>query len=405
MTNAVSAVNEQRVVSLTQQLVHINSEYSEDGVREHYKITRFLKGLYESVGMEVHYAEPEKGFPIVVARLRGKTGKPVLGFIGHYNTVLVGDRSKWSVDPLGGEVKDGRIWGRGSGDMKRSIAATIEATRAVMESRTELKGDLLHIWFAGEGHHSSALEYMAGAGRAYAGADWYVDTDSDANIGKVASSMVWLQLRSRGLTGHTGLFRGDGGKPVNAVSKMVRLLCRIEQVDDWMTYKTHPLFGKPWRYSTKPIVEIGRISGGVKVNQIPEVCIAEVDFRLLPGQTVERFLNELRSLIEKVRGEDSEFEPVDIKPIQIDSSRPWELTEEHPVVKVIHEIAPSILGRKPEFRGLGFGSRPSLWEFAEVIHFGVPGGANAHAPDESTSIDGLIKGTKVYAAMIKSLLG
>ena len=252
MTNAMDAVKEQRVISLTQQLVRINSEYSEEGVHEHYKITNFLKDHYESLGMEVHYAEPEKGFPVVVARLRGKIGKPVLAFIGHYNTVLIGDRSEWSVDPLGGEIKDGRICGRGSGDMKNAIAATIEATTAVMESGTDLKGDLLHVWFAGEGHHHSALEYMAGAGRVYAGAEWYVDTDGDANIAKVAGSMVWLQLRTRGRTGHTGLFLGDGSKPVNAISKMVRLLSRIEQVDQWMTYRTHPLFGKPWRYSTKP---------------------------------------------------------------------------------------------------------------------------------------------------------
>jgi len=151
-------------------------------------------------------------------------------------------------------------------------------------------------------------------------------------------------------------------------------------------------------------VEIGRISGGVKVNQVPEVCTAEVDFRLLPGQRVESFLEELRSLIEKIQVEDKEFEHVEIKPIQIDSSRPWELTEDHPVVKAIHEAATPILGRKPEFRGLGFGSRPPLWEIGEVIHFGIPGGANAHAPDESTSIDGLCKGARVYAALIERLL-
>jgi len=403
VTNAVSAVNEQRVVSLAQQLVRINSEYSEEGVRNHYEITNFLKGLYESLGMEVHYAEPEKGFPLVVARLRGKVGKPILGIIGHYNTVLIGDRSKWTVDPLGAEIRDGRIWGRGSGDMKKTIAATIEATRAVMASKTELKGDLVHVWFAGEGHHDSALEHMAGAGRAYAGADWYID-EGDANIGKVAGSLVWIQLRVKGLTGHTAMYRGDGRKPINAISKMVRLLSRIEQVDDWMTYKTHPLFGKPRRYSTKPIVEIGRISGGIKVNQVPEECTAEVDFRLLPGQTAEKLFDELRSLIEKVRAEDEEFEPVEVKPVHIISSRPWELTDDHPVVKAIREVATPILGSRPQWRGLVFGSRPPLWEFAEVIHFGVPGGADAHAPNESQTIDGLVKGTKVFAALIDKLL-
>jgi len=407
MSTIVNAVDEDRLVSLTQQLIRIDSQYYGEGAR-HSEITAFLKDLCGSLGFEVHCAEPEEGFPLVVARLRGKIGKPVLAFMGHYNTVPIYDRSKWSFDPLGAEIRNGRIWGRGSADMKQAIAAMIEASRAIMESGTDLKGDLLLVFFAGEGKHYPALEYMVGPGRSYAGADWYIDADGRSGLGLIrGGSMGSIELRIRGSTGHIAYFRDDGTKPVNAISKMVRLLSRIEQIDDWMTYKTHPLFDRPWRYSNKPIFEIFKISGGTKPSSVPEDCVAGVDFRLLPSQTVERFLDELRSLIEKCRSEDPELEQVEVRTLRFeDYLDHWpdpRLIDEHPVVKSVVEVATPILGCKPEFHAINF-DRPPLWKVGEVIQFGMLGRANAHSYDESTTIDGLTKTTKIFATLIERLL-
>lgn len=399
------AVNEKRLITLTQQLVRINSEFSEGTVRNHYEIAGFLRDHSESIGLEVHYAEPEAGYPIVMAKLRGSVGKPVLAFIGHYNTHPIGDRAKWTVEPLGGEVRDGYIWGRGAGDMKKNIAAAIEATLAVRESGVELRGDVIHIWFAGEGHHDSALEYMAGEGREFAPVDWYLDVDwSEGGIAKVPGSWVWLEIRTQGLVGHSALLRGDGRKPINAISKMAHLICKIEDVDNWMSYEPHYLFGGPWRYSSKPIVEVNTIKGGAKVNEVADECHAMVDFRLLPGQCPETLLEELRGLIDRLRAEDEEFMPVDVQVSKTCHSRPWELTDDHPVVRAIREAAGPILGREPEWQGIVYGSRPPLWQVGEVIHFGLAGGRNYHAEDESTCVDALIKGARVYAGVIEKLV-
>ncbi len=406
MTISASHVNEERLIALTQRLVRINSEFSEGEVRNHEDIAGFLSTYAESIGLVVQYAEPEEGYPVVMTKLRGSVGRPVLAFIGHYNTHPIGDVAKWSVDPLGGEVKDGYIWGRGVADMKKNIAAAIEATQTVMESGIGLKGDVVHIWFAGEGHHDSALDYMAGEGRNFAPADWYVDMDwSEGKIAKVAGSWVWLHLRTRGLVGHSALFRGDGRKPINAISRMAHLISEIEKVDEWMSYQRHDLFGEPWRYSTKPIVEVNTIVGGVKVNEVADTCDAMVDFRLLPGQSPDKLLEELQALIDYLRAQDPEFMPVDVEVFKTCHSRRWELTDEHPVVKAIREVAAPIIGHEPEWQGLLYGSRPPLWEVGEVIHYGVAGGRNYHAEDESTCIDALIKGAGVYRAIIQKLLG
>lgn len=398
------APNRDRLVALTQRLVRINSEFSEGEVRNHEEMAAFLSDKSGQIGLEVHCAEPEAGYPIVMARLRGADQAPVLAFIGHYNTHPIGDPAKWDFDPLGGRVEDGCIWGRGAADMKKGIAAAIEATQVVMEADVGLRGDIVHIWFAGEGHHDPALEYMAGEGRRFAPADWYLDLDGpEGKIAKVGGPWVWLRLRTRGLAGHSGLFRGDGRRPVNAITKMVHLLSEIEEVDSWMSFEPHQLFGEPWRYSDKPIVEVGKIAGGKKVNEVPRECEAMVDFRLLPGQSPQTLLKELQVLVAELQARDRELE-VEVGVFKTTYSDCPELTDDHPVVRAIREAAMPVLGHEPEWRGLIYGSRPALWEVADVIHYGVAGGRNLHAENECTGIDELVDGCHVYARLIEQLL-
>jgi acetylornithine deacetylase/succinyl-diaminopimelate desuccinylase-like protein len=398
-------INKQRLINLTQQLVQINSEYSEGIVRNHQEIAEFLRDYSKSIGLQVYWSEPEKGYPYVISRLPGKKGKPVLAFIGHYNTHTIGDLSKWSVNPLGGEIKDGCIYGRGVTDMKKNISAAIEATQTIMDSGLQLEGDIVHIWFAGEGYHDTALGQIANDSIEYAKADWYIDGDgAEGVIAKVAGSWVWVKIRTHGKTGHSAMLRGDGSTPVNAISKMAKLITEMEKVDTWMTFKEHDLFNKSWRYSTKPIVEANIISGGDKVNEVCGNCEIMVDFRLLPGQTPDQLLRELDALISRLRKEDNAFLPVDVEVYKATHSKPWELNEEHPVVNAIYDSAIPVTGCKPAWQGLVFGSRPALWKIGEVIHYGVAGGRDYHGFDESTSIDELVNGTQIYAGIIKRLL-
>ena len=78
----------------------------------------FLAEQLRGLGMEVHVIEPTPDYPTVVGRLKGSEGSPQLGFLAHYNTVTVGDRAKWTTDPFGAELRDGRIYGLGASDRK-----------------------------------------------------------------------------------------------------------------------------------------------------------------------------------------------------------------------------------------------------------------------------------------------
>jgi acetylornithine deacetylase/succinyl-diaminopimelate desuccinylase-like protein len=110
----------------------------------------YRKGLLEDAGFECELLASVEGRPNLVARLKGRSEGPVLGYLGHVDTVLA-DAEDWSVDPWSGELRDGCVWGRGALDMKSQVAAEVAAATALAEEgwRPE-SGDLLVIVTADE---------------------------------------------------------------------------------------------------------------------------------------------------------------------------------------------------------------------------------------------------------------
>ena len=92
-------IKESDLIDLTMQMIRIRSDYDEGVVANHKEIANFLADYLRDLGMEVHVIEPEPDYPTVIGRLKGSEGTPQLGYLGHYNTVMAGDMSKWDTDP------------------------------------------------------------------------------------------------------------------------------------------------------------------------------------------------------------------------------------------------------------------------------------------------------------------
>jgi succinyl-diaminopimelate desuccinylase len=390
------------VVELTRSLVRIRSDYSEGTLANHREIAAFLAQELERIGMDVRTFAPDPDYPMVVGRLKGRTGRPVLGTMGHYNTVPVGDRSRWTVDPFGAEVRDGRIYGLGASDQKAGIAALIVATRAIVASGVTLDGDLIHVYIPGEGAQEHVLPIVVDNHRAVVKADWYLDTDGGRDIIGVAAGHIWLQLTVKGKSAHPG-----GDTPwVNAGYKLAKVLVAMEQVDEWMTYEKHPLFPG---LGGKPRVEVGTISAGHAVNQIPDRADARVDIRLNPRQTVDGVMAELHVLLARLKKQDPEID-VAVKMLPGTQHVPYHhwasLTPDEPLISVIRQVAGKHLGREPGFVGSRGGGRPDLWRMGtKWISWGAGKGSNAHAPDEWADIEGTHKSAEIYAEIILRVLG
>jgi len=138
---------ERRTTELLQRLIQfdtVNPPGNEQEAQE------WLRGLLEDAGFECEFLSAVEGRPNLVARLAGGSEGPVLGYMGHVDTVLA-DPDDWSVDPWSGEVRDGCVWGRGALDMKSQVAA--EAAAALLlaeEGWRPASGELKLIFTADE---------------------------------------------------------------------------------------------------------------------------------------------------------------------------------------------------------------------------------------------------------------
>lgn len=401
LEEVLARIDDRKLVELTQALVRIPSDYSEGEIANHRQMAAFLEEQLRALGMEVTVFEPTPHYPMVVGRLRGSTGTPVLGMMGHYNTVPVGDRSKWSIDPLGAEIRDGRIYGLGAADQKGGIAAMITATRALIEAGVRLEGDLIHAYIPGEGAQDHVLPHVADSQPDLIRADWYLDTDGGPDIIQVAAGHIWLKLTTKGRSAHPG-----GDTPwVNAAEKLAKVVVAMGNVDGWMTYERHPLFTG---LGGGPRVEVGTLRAGQAVNQIPDHAEAQIDIRLNPKQTVESVMRELDGLLAKLKAEDPEIDvTIDRLPgTQVVPYHHWQtITPDDPLVRTIREVSAARLGRTPGFRGSRGGGRPDLWRIGtKWISWSANVGGNAHAPNEWVDIKGVQQSARVYAEIMMRML-
>lgn len=396
-------IREAELIDLTRRLVRIPSQYVEGQMAQHHEIARFLAQFMQDSGLEVTVLEPVPDYPCVVGRLRGTGGGPVVGFIGHYSTVAAGDPAEWQRDPFGGELIDGRIYGRGAFDQKGAIAVALLAARALKRSGTPLRGDALLLMVPGEGCTELCLRPVVAEQPDFVRADYYIDTDGEPDSISVAhGGYVWLELIFHGRGGHPGVAHG-GVAPINPVHKMFGVLSRMLRPEEYMTYRHHPLFGpEHGRYSREPIVEATGLRGSAKVNQIPDSCRAQVDIRMVPGQTAEGVLQEVRALLDRLQEADPELK-VQVEVLGISHNK-RQVPLDHPAIALIQETCREAGIPIPQPTSSVGGGRASLATLGPVMHFGAGAGDQMHAADEYADVARLTANAGLYARLMARLL-
>jgi len=357
-------------------------------------------------GLGVKYPGDPSDFPVVVARLRGTTGKPVLGLTTHYNCVVIGDRDLWTVDPLGGEIIDGKIYGRGATNSHAGVVKRIETLRVLKESGVELEGDLVVTLVPGEGATEFGLPWVVEHRPELIAADWYLAGSIGPRFSKSGGHM-WAKLTVVGVMHHP-----PGG--INAAHQMVEVIPAVIDVDRWMTWEDDPLFS-----GRKPVVDVTVLStgdpGNVVVNVMPAKAEALLDLRLFPNQEVPQVVAELNQLLDDLMKENPDLHvELEVTHVQKAPGHVWDvITEDDPLVQEILEFSREFTGRQDiemEWRGSHGGGRPDFWNLGSIVIFSgglkLPGGGGgAHSPDEFVRIEGLVESTQIVVDFVQRVLG
>lgn len=372
-------MNEPRsVVELCQALVRIPSvnphgSPGTDQVGEK-RIAEWLAGFLESCGARVELREVLPERPNVVAHWPGdRAGKPRVLFAPHTDTVSV---EGMSIDPFSGELRDGKVWGRGASDTKGPMAAMLWALR---ESRGRLAGLGHEIWFAG----LMSEEADQHGSRALAGEEQFAfviaGEPTDLDVVHTHKGSAFLNLTTRGVAGHAS--RPELGE--NAITKMLDVLAFIRtELTAEFAAQRDPVLGS----ST---LSIGTIHGGTKTNVIPDRCEASVDMRFVPAHYRSAITDELRARLQRIVP-DVEMQAVPAPPLYTDPA--------HPLIGLLGECGAQPVGA-PWFCDACF--------FAErgtpAVALGPGSIRQAHVKDEFIAVEDLEKGVAFFAKFIAKL--
>lgn len=360
--------------------------------------------------------------PVLVGTLRGGGGGRSLALNGHVDTVAVGDASAWNRHPMAGEVSDGKLWGRGTCDMKAGVAAMIQAVRALRDCEIRLKGDVyIHIVSDEEVVGFGSRECAERAPRP----DFVLVTEpTRLDVVTVEGGLEHLRIEIEGREEHAGRRYAsnyprdiDPGSGVNAIEKGVRIVQALQDVErSWALFKRHPYLPAGFN-SILPGVFIGGAGGGrdgrlnitAPPGTTPSYCAIEYNIWYYPGETLDDVKRDIEGYVLSLTAHDPWLRvhpPKFTWGLRNVSFPPVSTDPDHEVVTTLVSILHR-MGCVSQVAGFTAAS-----DLAWYSMKGIPGAifgpgdiAQAHGPDEFVPISDVVNATKAIALVILSWCG
>ena len=322
----------------------------------------------------------------IFLQLRNGADHPHFMLNGHTDTVGVGGMT---IAPFGGEVRDGRLWGRGASDMKGPLACMLAAALRLQSTPHSWRGTLTIACMADEEFRFRGVTAML------------ADTAQQPDF-----AVVGEPTRLRVVRGCKGCLRftihalgraAHSSKPHEGRSAVVAMAHAILSLERHFTTRLAQITAPGFGTSTG---SIGLISGGTGVNIVPEHCAIQVDIRLLPGQDWQATYAEISQLADEwlAHGPDGiqfQFDP----PSVVDPS--FELPAEHPLVKT----ACAVRGQpEPDVVFFSCDASKMAAHGVPVIVLGPGDIAQAHTVDEFIALTDLDAGTDAYEQLARALM-
>ncbi len=368
-------VEERRLVDFLRELVRIPSPSGEEG-----RMAEAVAGQMESVGLSAE---------IIGGNVVGKTamrGEPKLIVNGHMDTVPVGDASSWTMDPFGGELRDGRVYGRGSCDMKGGIAAMVMAYDAVRRSGLSLDGLVLTAVVEEEtggklGERKGTIELIdKGVIRK---APALIGEPTNLRIGIGHRSKADILIEVRGKSAHAS----TPERGINAIVKAAEVILALQKR---LKLKEHRILGRG-------TINIGLISGGTKSNVVPDMCRVVVDRRLTMGETPESVVADIKGVVDEL-AEKGEQLSIDVKYVY--GWYPTLMSEDEPIVKQVLNAASTVLKSKPKVYAPPYHTDGGFIHHMAKVPIAILGPGNeatAHTADEYVEVSQVIDAARIYA--------
>ena len=398
LARRVDAARE-RLIEVTRRLVAVASPNPPSDTWEVARVAEAL--LREIPGIEIERVEPAPRVVSLVGRIRGGRPGRRLIFNGHLDTFPILEELPWTVPPLGGVLKDDRLYGRGVCDMKGGIACSLLAAMLLAEHRDAWAGEIV-LTLAGDEENMGSL-----------GSGWLLENvphaRGDANIcGDVGSprvvrfgekGLMWVEIEATGSPAHGAHVH----KGTNAIDRLRTALDRLKELED-VPFQAPPVvtaaiarakaisepLSGPGEAETlgRVTVNIGTIEGGTSPNLVPTHAIARADIRLPVGITTDVLVAKLDAWLAPLEGVTwkaiRRFEPSFTDP-------------GHEIVTRTAQVAAEVLREAPAVN-MRVGGSDSRWYRMYKVPTVVLGltPSNMGGPDEHVLVDELVAVAKIH---------
>jgi len=362
------------------RLVRINSinPTLAAGAPGEHEIARFIAGSLESIGLDIEILEPEPGRTSVLGRLQGTGGGRSLMLNAHSDTVDVPGMA----EPFSGDIRDGRVYGRGSFDMKGSLAACMAAAKALVDGEVRLRGDVLVAAVADEEYGSLGTSDLLRRVRV----DGAIVTEPTAlEICLAHKGYLWIEVTVTGRAAHGSKF--DLG--IDANMKMGQFLAGLGVLErDLRSRQPHPLVGPPSLHAAM-------LSGGTGLSTYAASSTVKIERRTIPGETEAQAVGEIQSIVDLLAAEDPDFHAA-VHSFFV--RNPFEVAPEVRIVQAVDRAAAKVRGKPAAHIGDTPWMDAALLQEAgvETVVCGAAG-AGAHSDVEWVDLESVVQLARILA--------
>jgi len=373
-------IDRAEIATLCSRLIQFNSVNPPGNEGE---IAQYIATLLQEAGLTVEMLPHSPERASLIARLKGSGEMPALVFSGHLDTLPISD-DPWQHAPFGGEISDGKVWGRGGTDMKGGDTALITVAKILAAAQVPLKGDLILVFSAGEEEDQMGAWAIAERLHDEEIQAMLIPEPTENEVEIAEKGALWLEITTHGKAGH--ISRIDEAR--NAIEMMIPLLSEFAAFP--FPHKD-PLLGVMLR-------SINMIQAGQKVNTIPDRCVATVEMRTVPGQDHEAVVAEVEQLIADA-GRRLAIPDFCASVKVIHQFPPVGTSPQDPIIQRFCDVVAEATGTRPAPRGRTGGTDACVFIPIFKVPFAVCGPGTPTTTgtvDEWVDIDNIVDTTKIY---------
>ncbi len=393
--NVLDKIEQMRdeIIKFHQQIIKISSE---NPPRKYKEIAQFTENKFKELGLETQVKRNN-----VVGELKNGGDRNLILY-GHLDTVEA-FKEQWTKDPFGGELVDGKIYGRGASDDKSCVTAIIFAMKALLDLNIKLKGNLtLTAVIDEETGGLRGADYLLEKGFIKGDACLLGDAPSDYPFGYTGGTM-YITFTTLGKQAH-GLGFPDLPKPyrnehsgVNAIEKMMKIMnFLMELKEEFLKKETKYPLPEGWNAAVSS-VNMAEIHGGNKITTVPNKCFLHVSICTIPEQDIRSIKTRILNYLEELNKQNPDYKITVQIPIAFE---PQVIDENSDFAKAVKNATKAVFN---EERGLKLflPSTDAHWfqerNIPTILIGASRGDTNPHAEDEFVYIEDLINTTKMFA--------